>query len=99
MESGYKIFWTNHALKELASTYEYLETNFTKKELNKLSQEIEQVLELISKSPDLFPLSESQGVRKVVIKKFNTLYYRENQATIEILSFFSNRKSPDEREL
>lgn len=99
MESGYKILWTNHALTELTSTYEYLEKNFTQRELNKLSQEIERVLELISKNPNLFPLSESQGIRKVIVKKFNTLYYRENQATIEILSFFSNRKNPENRKI
>ena len=92
MESGYKIQWTDFALKELADTYEYLELNFSKKELNKLSFEIERVLRLISKNPFLFPQSEIKNVRRVVIKKFNTMYYRETDSTIEILSFYSNRK-------
>lgn len=39
MENGYKIYWTDHALEELASTYKYLEEYFTKKELKKLSIE------------------------------------------------------------
>lgn len=97
MESGYDIFWTNHALVELAETYEYLELNFTRKELTKLSLEIVQVLNLISKNPNLFPISESLDVRKVVIKKFNTMYYRVKLNQIEILSFFSNRQNPHKR--
>jgi len=41
MKSGFKIFWTNHALTELNQTFEYLEENFTQKELQRLSAEIE----------------------------------------------------------
>jgi plasmid stabilization system protein ParE len=41
MKSGYKILWTNHALIELEKTIEYLENNFSSKELEKLSQKIE----------------------------------------------------------
>lgn len=40
MESGYKILWTNHALNELANTYEYLEIHFAYIELQRLSVEI-----------------------------------------------------------
>lgn len=97
MESGYKILWTDHSLIELADTYEYLELYFTERELKKLSAEIDKILKLISKNPELFPLSESEGIRKVVIKKFNTMYYQVKQNNIEILSFFSNRQNPDRR--
>jgi plasmid stabilization system protein ParE len=33
MESGYKILWTDHALKELDKTYDYLKTHFTEREM------------------------------------------------------------------
>ncbi|WP_299205357.1 type II toxin-antitoxin system RelE/ParE family toxin [Brumimicrobium sp.] len=95
MESGYNIFWTDHALSELADTYEYLELNFTPREMKNLSLEIDQVLQLISKKPKLFPISESLEIRKVVIKKYNTMYYKVNKNQIEIISFFSNRQSPE----
>ena len=39
MENGYEILWSDYALKELAETYEYLETYFSEKELLKLSKE------------------------------------------------------------
>ena len=97
MESGSRILWTDHALIELADTYEYLEINFTKKELKALSNEIEKVLKLILKTPNLFPVSKTKGVRKVVVKKYNTMYYREHKDYIEILSFFSNRQNPNKR--
>jgi len=94
MENGYEILWTDHALNELSITYKYLENNFTKKELKDLSIEIDNTLNLIVKNPLLFPISEFKGIQRVVIKKFNTMYYRRKQNRIEILSFFSNRQNP-----
>lgn len=51
MKSGYKILWTDNALSELEKTFEYLESNFTRKQLEKLSQKIESVVNLISQNP------------------------------------------------
>ena len=99
MKSGYKILWTEHALNELSDTYEYLELHFTERELKKLSTELDRTLNLISQNPYLFPISELKGVRRAVIKKFNTLYYREKGNYIEILSFFSNQQNPNKRKI
>lgn len=48
----------------------------------------------------MFPVSKKTNIRKVVIKKYNTMYYREKEnKTIEILSFFSNRQSPEKKRI
>jgi len=99
MKSGYNILWTDNALNELKKTIEYLETNFSNKELEKLSQKIESIVYLISQNPGLFSKSNKQGLYKVTILKFNTLYYRIQGDQIEILSFFSNRQDPQKRKL
>ena len=99
MESGYKILWTDHALSELANTYEYLDLNFTERELKILSVEIERTLRLIAQNPYLFPSSESTNIHKAVILRFNSLYYRKKKDHIEILSFFSNRQNPEKRKM
>jgi len=100
MKNTYKIKWTDHALNELKETFDYLKINWTKKDMNKLVFEIEKVLELISINPELFPkASKEKNVRRVTVTKHNTLYYRINDKTIEVLSFFSNRKNPDKLEL
>lgn len=99
MKSGYKVEWTDNALEELQQTFDYLESNFTEKELNKLAVEIEQFVALISKNPTLFPASDIKDIRKVVIKKYNTMYYRILEDKVEILSFFSNRQNPKKRKL
>jgi plasmid stabilization system protein ParE len=99
MESGCKILWTDHALKELDKIYDYLKTHFTEREMKKLSIEVDKTLKLISINPSLFPKSEFKGIRRIIIKKFNTMYYREKENTVEILSFFSNRQNLDKRKV
>lgn len=94
MKSGYEILWAPHALNELQNTIEYLENNFSKKEIRKLAEKIELTMELISQNPDLFPKSKKKDIYKAIILKYNTVYYRKSLSTIEILSFFSNRQSP-----
>src|SRR5690554_4925068 len=92
MKSGYKIKWTTNALKELAETIEYLENNFTDREINRLGMKIEQTIQLISQNPALFPESSFKNVRRAVILKFNTIYYRVSDDIVEILSFFQTDK-------
>jgi len=62
MKSGYKVLWTDHALNELEKTIEYLEINFSEKELKRLAEKIESVTELISQNPKLFPKSDKEEV-------------------------------------
>ena len=96
MKSGYKIRWTDHALSELEDTIEYLEKNWTERELKNFSQELDHTIELISRNPEVFQLTRKDStVRRAVVSKFNNLYYRQNNETIEILSFFPNRQDPD----
>ena len=100
MKNGYKILWTDFALKELETTIEYLEENWTEKELRNLAIKLEETLSLISQNPNLFQSSEiKKNVRRAIVLSNNTLYYRFINNQVEILSFFSNRQSPKKRKL
>lgn len=100
MISGYKILWTDHAISELNETIEYLENNWTEKELRKFFSKLDHTIELISKTPEIFPDShEKKRIRKAVVEKHNNLYYRINENSIEIVSLFSNQKNPNKRKI
>jgi plasmid stabilization system protein ParE len=100
MKSGYKILWTDYALRELEITIECLQSNWTDRELRNLAFEIEETLNLLSHNPNLFQATDSRkDIRRVVIAKHNSLYYRVKSNTIEIISFFSNRQNPNKRKL
>ncbi len=95
MKSGYKILWTDHALKELHKTLDYLEEQWTEKELKNLATNLDKTLHLISQNPYIFQSSDfKKDVRGAVVLKLNTLYYRVIENHVEIISFFSNRQKP-----
>lgn len=100
MKNGYKILWTDNALKELEKTIEYLEENWTEKELRNLALNLEETLTLVSQNPNLFQVSDiKKEIHRVIVLSHNTLYYRIGNNQIEIISFFSNRQSPKKRKL
>ena len=100
MKNGYKILWTDFALKELKNPIEYLEENWTEKELQILTLNIEETLKLISQNPELFQVSEiKKDIRRAIILSHNTMYYRVKNNQIEIISFFSNRQNPKKKKL
>lgn len=99
MKSGYKIFWTKHAESELEETIKYLQTEFSDREVSKLLRKLEETLELISRNPKIFPISDKIGIHKTVLMKYNSMYYREINNSVEILSFFSNRQNPIKRKI
>ena len=100
MKNGYRVRWTDNALKELAETIAFLETNWTEKELRKLSNALDKTLNLISQNPYLFQSSDfKKNIRRAVILSLNSLYYKIKDQDVEIISFFSNRQSPTKRKL
>ena len=100
MKNGYKVLWTDHAISELKETIEYLENKWTERELRTFSAKLDHTIELISKSPEIFPISfEKKNIRKAVVEKNNNIYYRINKNSIEIISLFSNRKNPKKKKI
>ncbi len=98
MRSGYRILWTDHSLSELERTVEYLQLNFSEAEITRLAKAVESTISNISNNPLMYPESaETNGVRRAVILRFNSLYYRlKNESEqVEVLSFFSNRQNPE----
>ncbi len=96
MKSGYKILWSDSALAELKRIIFYLEENWREKEISKFSRELENAIKLMTDSPTFFQIAIShQNLRRAVIGKHNTLYYRINGDSIEIISLFSHRQNPE----
>ena len=99
MKNGYEIRWTDYALEELEQTIHYLENHFSEKEIKKLARKIESITEIISQNPFAFPKSDKQPIYKVVILKYNSMYYRISENEVQIVSFFSNRQNPNKRKI
>lgn len=96
MKNGLEIKWTLNAQNELNAIYDYLEANWTFREIKFFSMELERILSLICKFPYIFPASLSKkSVRRCTISKQTSLYYKINKNQIVIISLFDNRRNPN----
>jgi plasmid stabilization system protein ParE len=95
MASGFKILWTDHALSELSETVKHLEENWTDKELIQFANAVDNTVEIISRHPEIFPTSiKKRKIRRAVVDKNNTIFYRIVKDSIQILSIFGTRQDP-----
>lgn len=93
---AFKIIWSPKAVDTFEDVIDYLQTNWTEKEIINFVAETEHIVHLISLNPHLFRSSEKENVFEAVITKHNLLLYQVNQTakSIELLSFFDTRKDP-----
>lgn len=95
MESTYKIIWTDEALTNLADIIDYLEHRWTDREIRNFARLLNRQINAIQLNPELFPTSQtSKRLRKSVLSKQTTIYYRIDNDEIRIVTLFDNRQNP-----
>jgi len=95
MTNSYKLIWSEEALTNLKGIIDYLESRWTIKEIKKFAQLLDKQLKLIEDNPYLFAKSDkSEEMRKSVLSRQTTIYYRIINYEIHIITLFDNRQNP-----
>ena len=94
---GYGIVWSPVAKTSYFTILEYLEKNWTIKEVHSFVQRTEEVLDVIKNKPSLFQYSKSSDTHRCVLVKQVSLFYRVKPSAnrIELLVFWDNRQNPE----
>jgi len=98
MKNGFNIEWAFEAEENLNAIFDYLETNWTEREIKNFAQELEHNLQIISEFPTIFPYyDEAKTARRCVLSPQTTIYYCDipDENKIVILTLFDNRRNPD----
>ena len=93
-----KISWTRTARRTYFKVLDYLAENWTKREVVNFINEVENLLNQITNNPEMFQSSrKKKNVRKALITKHNTLYYRikPRKKELELITFWDNRQNPN----
>jgi len=86
---------SNRAMKRLDKLLVYLEKEWSIKIKNDFIVKLDKSLNKIQKLPDSFPESEkAKGLRKCVVTKQTTIFYKYTETTIDVVAIFDNRQSP-----
>ena len=93
-----QIFWSKRASDDFDETLSYLYDNWGEKSTLKFIDKIDELIHYISQNPFIYPLVKD-NIRKCVVNKYTTLYYRVKDDTVEIITLFGNRQNPDKKKL
>lgn len=85
---------SKRAMKKLDSLLVYLEEEWSTKVKHEFVLKLDKSLKQIQKLPDSFPESEKiRGLRKCVITKQTTVFYKYSETTIDVITIFDNRQT------
>ncbi|MCW3789770.1 type II toxin-antitoxin system RelE/ParE family toxin [Plebeiibacterium sediminum] len=97
MENIYRLIWSEEAINNLKGIIEDLEHKWTRREIKKFAKLLDKQLIVIKSNPYLFAESEkSNGLRKAVLSRQTTIYYRIKDDEIRIITLFDNRQNPED---
>jgi plasmid stabilization system protein ParE len=92
-----KFIWTSQAVKGFNKVMDFLEAEWTAKEILNLENKIQQVVNQINLNPEQFPKSiKSKSLYKVIVDKNNYLVYKLNKESkiVEIINFRGTKQRP-----
>jgi len=86
---------SKRTIRKLDSLLIYLEEEWSTKVKHEFVLKLDKSLKQIQKLPDSFPESEKiRGLRKCVLTKQTTLFYKYSETTIDVITIFDNRQNP-----
>ncbi len=93
-----QVVWSPLSEGDLEVVLDYLQNEWNTTVVNNFLERIENLIGQITQNPKQFPLvNKKRKIRKCVITKHNTLFYRENKDFIEMLRLFDTRQNPKKR--
>lgn len=94
---GIEIIWTKRAVRTFAKRIEYLEKNWTEKEIFNFTARVNQYLSSLQNQPLMFRKSVKLKYTHigVIIKQVSLVYrVKPKSKTIELIAFIDNRQNP-----
>ena len=87
---------SKRAMNKLAILLDFLENKWSLKVKNDFIQKLDKSLKHIQKLPESYPESEKiNGLRKCVVTKQTTIFYKYTETKIDVVMIFDNRKNPE----
>jgi plasmid stabilization system protein ParE len=94
-----EVIWSPDSENDIKAILDYLEKKWNNTIIVKFLNKVDDTINLILEDPQIFPvINEELQIRKSVITKQITLYYRELVDKIEIVRIFDTRQDPKKLE-
>ncbi|MCG8322760.1 MAG: type II toxin-antitoxin system RelE/ParE family toxin [Cytophagales bacterium] len=94
-----EIIWSEEAAEDYYQNIGYLLESWSEKSAMNFINEVDSVLEIIKERPEVYPLSGYRSVRKAVIRKQITLFYKVEGTRVYLVRFWNNYQDPESMKL
>lgn len=86
------VIWTESSLKQSIVIKKYIENNFSEKEVSRFYNLLDSFEKAITLFPELYPKSSKKSaVRRAVLSREMTTFYRIKNKNLEVIAIFDNR--------
>ena len=85
-----EIVWTSNSILTARAIKKYLEIKFSDREVEGFYSLLKTFEQAVSLFPGLYPLSKNK-IRRAVLNKNLSVFYRKNKSRIEVLAVLDNR--------
>ena len=93
------VIWSPQSEKDLEKILGYLAKEWKESVALKFLDLLDTLLSQIAVNPRQFPIIHKHlNIRKCVLTKHNTLYYRNKRSVVEVVRIYDNRQDPDKLE-
>jgi plasmid stabilization system protein ParE len=91
-----KIQWTKRAEKSFDEIFKFIKDNWSENSAGKFVKTTNKKLKRISENPQMYPeIENKESVRKAVITKQTSVYYKIFKEFVRLITFWDNRRNPD----
>ncbi len=89
-----KVFWSGKAKDDYRNILLYLQQNWTLNEVQKFTGKVERNISNLLSNSEIGTISKKKLIRRLVVSKQISLYYKIKQGDIYIVTLFDNRQNP-----
>ncbi len=89
-----EIRWTEESIKTFNSVIEYLQKEWTEKEIENFVKATDRVISYISDNPQMFRKTNKKNVHEALVTPHNLLIYKIYSSHIDLITFWDTRQHP-----
>jgi hypothetical protein len=89
-----EIRWTQESIDTFNKTIQYLQKEWTEKEVSNFIQASERVIGFIAEYPGMFRKTSKRNVHEALITPHNLLIYKVYSSQIALITFWDTRQHP-----
>lgn len=94
-----QVIWSDEALADYHQNIDFLLREWTEQVAIEFVEDVEIVIELIKRHPELFLPANYKKIRKAIIRKQITLFFQVEDKAIHLIRFWNNYQDPEKLKL